>query len=94
MRVKLSEDLTWNYHIEYSLKTATSRLCTLRQLRKSGLNKQDLVLYIVHLWSDLTVTLTNLIESVQKRALRTIYYHPFHGGSLSAAFSGGNALIF
>ena len=44
MGVKLSEDLTWNCHIEYSLKTATSRLCTLRQLRKSDLNKQDLVL--------------------------------------------------
>ena len=71
--VKHSEDLKWNSHIESILKKANSRLYALHQLKKSGLNQQDLVLvycsfirscveYASPVWSDLTVTLANLIE--------------------------------
>jgi hypothetical protein len=55
----------------------------LRQLKKAGLTQQDLlniycslvracIEYASPVWSDITHNLTNLIESVQKRALRII----------------------
>ncbi len=80
----LSEYLTWNSHIDYILKKANSRLYALRQLKKAGLSQHDLILiycsfirscveYASPAWSDLTVSLAKLIESVQKRALYACY---------------------
>jgi hypothetical protein len=74
--VIISQDLTWNRHVDYILKKANSRLYSLRQLRKAGLTQHDLlkmycslvrscIEYASPVWSD-------LIESVQKRALRII----------------------
>jgi hypothetical protein len=81
--VIISQDLTWNRHVDYILKKANSRLYALRQLKKAGLTQHDLlkiycslvrscIEYASPVWSDLTQNLTNLIESVQKRALRII----------------------
>ena len=81
--VIISKDLTWNRHVDYILKKANSRLYALSQLKKAGLTQQDLlkiycslvrscIEYASPVWSDLTHNLTNLIESVQKRALRII----------------------
>jgi hypothetical protein len=77
--VFISQDLTWNRHVDYILKKTNSRLYALRQLKKAGLTQHDLLKMYCSLvrsciehesdvWSDLTQNLTNLNESVQKRA--------------------------
>ena len=82
--VIVSQDLTWNSHVDYILKKANSRLYALRQLKKAGLARHDLlqiycslirpcIEYASPVWSDLTQNLINIIESVQKRALRSIF---------------------
>ena len=42
--VTLSNDLTWNSHVEKVIKKANSRLYALRQQKKAGLSKTDLVI--------------------------------------------------
>ena len=37
--VQLTNDLTWNIHVDYVIKKANSRLYSLRKLRKAGLKK-------------------------------------------------------
>ena len=80
----LSDDLTWNSDVEKLIKKANSRLYALRQLKKAGLSQTDLVTiycsfvrstveYAGPAWSNVTLHLTDLIESIQKRALRIIY---------------------
>ena len=82
--VIVSQDLTWNSHVDYILKKANSRLYALRQLKNAGLARDDLfqiycsliqpcIEYASPVWSDLTQNLINIIESVQKRALRIIF---------------------
>ena len=84
--VIISQDLTWNRHADYILKKANSRIYALPTIKESWFNSTyiiflkfialwlRLVLNMHHpsVWSDLTQNLTNLIESVQKRALRII----------------------
>ena len=81
--VIILQDLTWNRHVDYIVKKANSRLYALIQLKKAGLTQHYLlkiycslvrsrIEYASPVWSDLTQNLTNLIESVQKRALRII----------------------
>ena len=81
--VYISEDLSWNVHIEYIVKKANKRLYALRALKKSGLTIKQLVQvycsiirsvleYACPVWAALPKYLDDAIESVQKRALRII----------------------
>ena len=79
--VYISEDLSWNVHIEHIVKKANKRLYTLRALKKSGLTIKQLVQvycsivrsvleYACSVWAALPKYLDDAVESVQKRALR------------------------
>ena len=81
--VYISSDLSWNVHVDFIVKKATKRLCSLRVLRKAGVQQADLVRiycslirsvleYGAPVWSALPGYLSNIIESVQRRALRII----------------------
>ena len=82
--IMLSNDLTCQVHVDYVLKKANSRLYAPRKLRRAGLNQSDLVnvycsLVITCLeyaspsWASLSATLSEDIESPQRRVLRIIY---------------------
>ena len=90
--VTLSNDLTWNFHVE-KIKKANSRLYALRQLKKAGLSKTDLVIiycsfvrsaveYAAPALSNVTIYLSDSIETIQKRALRIIYPSLTYEGAL------------
>ena len=81
--VFISEDLSWNVHIEHIVKRANKHLYTLRTLKKSGLTIMQLVQvycsivrsaleYACPVWAALPKYLDDAIdlESVQKRVLR------------------------
>ena len=81
--VYISSDLSWNEHVNFIVKKATKRLYSLRVLRKAGVQQADLVRiycsllwsvleYGAPVWSALPGYLSNVIESVQRRALRII----------------------
>ena len=81
--VYISEDLSWNVHIEHIVKKANKRLYALRTLKKSGLTTMQLVHvycstvrfaleYAFPVWAALPKYLDDAIESVQKRALRIV----------------------
>ena len=77
--VYISEDLSWNVHIEHIVKKANKRLYALRALKKSGelvqvycSIVQSVLEYACPLWAGLPKYLDDAIESVQKRALRII----------------------
>ena len=68
---------------DYAIKKTNSRHYAFRQLKKPGLNVGDLVIiystfirsrieYASPAWSALTKNQSDLIESIQKRALRII----------------------
>ena len=46
----ISDDLSWNCHVDYVIKKANSRLYALRLLKKAGLNHSELSqhLLLVH----------------------------------------------
>lgn len=80
----ITADLTWNVHVEYILKKANSRLYVIRLLRKANVSPTDLVAiycsivrsvleYAATVWSNLPRYLSDQLESIQKRALRSIY---------------------
>jgi hypothetical protein len=82
----LSNDLTWNSHADYIMKKANSRLYSLRKLRKAGLKQSDLATvycsfirspleYASPSSATLSSTLSNEIESIQRRALKIIHSH-------------------
>ena len=81
--VYISSGLSWNEHVDFIVKKATKRLYSLRILRKAGVQEADLVRiycslirsvleYGAPVWSDLPGYLSNIIELVQRRALRII----------------------
>ena len=81
--VYISDDLSWNAHIEHIVKKANKRLYALRALKKSGLTITQLVQvycsivrsvleYACPVWAALPKYLEDAIESVQKRALRIV----------------------
>jgi hypothetical protein len=81
--VLLREDLSWCDHVDYVIKKANSRLYALRKLKKAGLSDKDLVTiyssfirsrieYTSPAWSTLTQGQSDLIESIQRRALRIL----------------------
>ena len=75
----ISNDLTWNSHCETAYKKAVKRLYGLRVLKKAGMSTGDLVsVYcsIVRSTSPACAALPqyyrNMLESVQKQAMRVI----------------------
>ena len=83
--VIVSNDLSWNQHIEGIITKASKRLYVLYQLKRAGVSQKDLlrvylsvirpvVEYACPVWhTNLPGYLSDSIEVVQKRALRTIY---------------------
>ena len=82
--VWISNDLSLNTHVDMVLKKANSRLYALRLLKKAGLLPADIVeIYVSFIrsrieyaspvWSSLPKSLSDLLESVQKRALKIAY---------------------
>ena len=100
--VHLSSDLTWNVHIEYIVKKASKRLYALRSLKKAGVQPSDLVgiycalirsvlEYAAPVWSGLPVYLSEVIEAVQRRAMRIIFPHADYNTALCSAGLGSLA---
>ena len=84
LEVHVSHDRSWNTHVEYIVTKASKRLYALRLLRKSGVVCADLVSifcalirlvfeYTAPVWATLPLYLYNMIESVQRKALRIIF---------------------
>jgi hypothetical protein len=74
----ISDDLSWNRHMDYVIKKANSRLYALLLLKKAGLNHSELiniyrsfirsrVEYASPAWSSLTNYLSDIIESMKNR---------------------------
>ena len=94
--VYISSDLKWNQHVEYITKRANKRLYALRILKKSGLSQNDLLQiycslirsileYASPVWASIPDSLSDVIESIQKRALKIIF--PGNNYSESLALS-------
>ena len=82
--VHLSHNLSWSIHCDYIVKSAHKRLYVLCVLVKSGLPPADLIQvycslvrpileYASPVWAALPNCLVQLVESVQKSALRIIF---------------------
>ena len=80
--VIISDELKWNAHVEYVIAKAAKRLYALRLLKRAGVMSEDmlkvytynirLVLeYAAQVWQDIPAYLSDAIESIQRRALRT-----------------------
>ena len=76
--------LNWNEHCDSIHKKATKRLFVLRTLKRVGLGTNDLVLvycsivrsiveYASPVWAAIPLYLDELIESVQRKALKIIF---------------------
>ena len=94
--VCLSSELTWTAHSEYIIKKANRRLYALRKLKKSGVPSSDIVVvyctvirtmieYASVVFANLSQTLSNDLERVQKRALSIIYPSYSYTDALSLA---------
>jgi len=83
--VHVSNDLKWAQHVDAISAKVASRLYFLKQLKRTGVSLSDLLCfyttvvrpvleYACPVWhSSLTVAQSNVLESLQKRALRIIY---------------------
>lgn len=83
--VYITSDLTWGHHCDlYIVKRARKQLYALRVLKKTGLPVQDIfqvycslvrsvLEYAAPFWAGLPSYLSDLVESVQKEALRIIF---------------------
>ena len=83
--VILSEDLTWNKHVDAIVMKASKRLHMLYQLKQAGISQHDMVIvyisivrpvleYACPVWhTNLPIYLSDSIEMIQKRALRSIF---------------------
>ena len=81
----ISEDLTWNAHVNSTVSKASKRLYMLYQLKRAGVDQHDLVRiymsvirpvleYAAPVWSSsMPGYLSDKIETIQKRAMRTIF---------------------
>ena len=81
--VYISEDLTWGVHCDYIIKKANRRLYALRTLKKCGVPTSDLITvycslirsvteYASAVFANLPKYLSDVLEGIQKRALRII----------------------
>ena len=84
MGVIISNDVSWNEPCDSIHKKATKRLFVLRTLKRVGLGTNDLVLvycsivrsiveYASPVWAAIPLYLDELIESVQRKALKIIF---------------------
>jgi hypothetical protein len=83
--VTICSDLTWNIHVKNIVSKASKRVYMLYQLKRSGIHQTDLITiylsvirpvleYACPVWStNLPAYLSDKIEMIQKRAMRTIY---------------------
>ena len=83
--VTISQDLTWNKHVDNIVKKAGKRLYMLYQLKRAGITQKDLVSvyvsvvrpvleYACPVWhTNLPQYLSDSIEVIQKRALKCIF---------------------
>ena len=82
--VHLSDNLTWNEHVNHIVKKGSKWLYVIHTLKKCGLTDRQLILvycsiirsvleYASPAWAGLTQYLTDQIESIQKRALKIIF---------------------
>ena len=83
--VILLDDLTWNMHVDSIVKKAAKRVYMLYQLKRAGIRQTDLVNvyvsvvrpvleYACPVWhTNLTKYLSDNIEMIQKRALKSIF---------------------
>ena len=80
----ISDDLKWNAHVEYVIAKTANRLCALRLLKRAGVVPKDILKvylcnvrsvleYAVQVWQDIPAYLSDVIESIQRRALRIIF---------------------
>ena len=80
----ISDDISWKEHCDSIHKKATKRLFVLRTLKRVGLGTNDLVLvycsivrsiveYASPVWAAIPLYLDELIESVQRKALKIIF---------------------
>ena len=83
----MDSDLTWNSHVEYIfffLKKACKKLYSLRVLRRAGVNHANILKvylttarpvleYALPVWQSIPGYLSDVIETVQKRALKIIF---------------------
>ena len=81
----MSNDLTWNIHVDNIVSKAGKRLYMLYQLKRGGISQRELVQiyiaiirpvleYACPVWNTcLLLYLSEAIEMIQKRALRSIY---------------------
>ena len=82
--VIISQDLPWNEHGDYVSNRALKGLYALCSLRNTGLNCDDLVLvygslvgsiieYASPVWAAILSYVEDLLESMQRKALRIIF---------------------
>ena len=83
--VWLSDTLSWSYHVHHMTSRASPRLYYIRQLKRSGLTREDLLVYYKTMiqpileyacpvWhAGLTSGESDLLEQTQKRALKINY---------------------
>ena len=81
----ISQDLTWQLHIDNITTKASRRLYFIILLKRAGREPHHLVKiyttiirsvieYACHVWhTSLTIRQTNLLENIQKRAMRIIF---------------------
>ena len=92
--VVLSDDITWGDHVEYLHGKCSQRLYLLILLKRAGVTAQDILRiyttmirsvleYACPVWhTSLTKTQSDRLESIQKRALRTLYPEQSYSQSL------------
>ena len=99
LEVMLTSFLSWSDQVDYVIKKTNSRLYALRQLKKAGLIVGDLVViystfirscseYAPPAWSALTKNQSDVIESIQKKALRIIIPGMSYSDALKATGLG------
>ena len=83
--VTLSNDLTWNRHVDTMVQKVSKRIFLLYQLKRAGIRQADMVTiyltvvrpiveYACPVWhTNLPTYLSDSIEIIQKRALRGIF---------------------